>query len=63
MTTELAARQAELTNARLRREILAGLGTISTQAYQTKKLMMVLESVNMAVEYKTTRSPSRPDTI
>lgn len=54
MITELDARQAEVTDAQLRKQILAGLGKISTQAYQTKRLRLVLEAVNMAVAYKTT---------
>lgn len=49
---EAQARAAEREQARLRREILSKLGTISRQSYQTKRLLMVNQALDIAIAYK-----------
>jgi hypothetical protein len=50
--TEAQRRAAEAEEARLRREILAMMGTISRQSYYLKRLRMVHSALKMAVNYK-----------
>jgi len=54
--TEAQRRAAEAEEVRLRREILAMLGTVSRQSYQLKRLRIIHASAKQAISYKYGRS-------